>query len=311
MGEAATEWWNNRARYLRSAPTLKLRLKILRRLIDFGADVTEIDTPEIEIAMAKRRGEHTHNGRLTTASTVNRDVIDTLRPILNYARRIMKVPGMPEIHWKELRLAEPKARVREFTAAELEAIRAGLPEHHLAVFNFLITFGVRLREAWFPLHCIDLEGKRIALRKRKGGDWHTIPINDTWKRELAIRIGRARAANIDTVWYREAQGKLVKVQASSFQHYMADLLDDLGIHDARPAHDLRHHAATQYVRRTGSLTGAKRLLGHENIATTARYAHASEEDVRDGLFGESARKSPQSENSGLQGTEKTEQSTGT
>lgn len=298
LADASVEWWNNRARYLRSEPTLKMRMKILRRLIDFSMDVTEIDTPDVERAMAKRRGEKTHTGRMTTASTVNRDVIDTLRPILNYARKIMKVRGMPEIDWKELRLAEPKERAREFSASELEAIRAALPEHHLAIFNFIALFGVRLREAWFPLSCVDLDGKRISLRKRKAGDWHTIPINETWKRELAIRVGRARAAKLDTVWYWDDRGTLRPVKPSSFQHYMADLLDDLGIHDARPAHDLRHHAATQYVRRTGSLAGAKRLLGHENIATTARYAHASEQDVRDGLFSEPAQKSTQNPETG-------------
>lgn len=296
LAAAAVEWWNNRGQYKNSKATLKLRMKILRRLIDFNLNVCDIDTPDVERAMAKRRGEMTHNGRRTTASTVNRDVIDTLRPVLNYARKIMKIGGMPEIDWKALRLPEPKERVREFTAAEMEAIRARLPEHHLALFNFIATFGVRLREAWFPLSCIDLDGKRIALRKRKAGDWHSIPINEVWKREMAVRVGRARAAKLDTVWYwTDRKGDLRPMTPSAFQDFMANLFDDLGIKDARPAHDLRHHAATQYVRRTGSLTGAKRLLGHENIATTARYAHASEEDVRSGLFGETAQKSPQSD----------------
>lgn len=299
LAEASIEWWTNRGQYKRSKATLKWRMKALRRLIDFNLALCDIDTPDVERAMAKRRGEMTHNKRMTSASSVNRDVIDTLRPILNYARKIMKVKSLPEIDWKALRLPEPKERVREFSAVEITALRKRLPVHHRAVFDFISTFGVRLNEAWFPLDCMDLEGKRVSLRKRKGGDWHTIPINDTWKRELAVRAGRARAAGIDTVWFWEdRKGKLHRLAPGSFQSYMRDVLIELKIKDARPAHDLRHHAATQYVRRTGSLAGAKRLLGHENIATTARYAHASEDDVRSGLFGETPQESPQTSDEG-------------
>jgi hypothetical protein len=288
LTDASVAWWTARGQHLRSASTVAIRLEILRRCLDFSLPARLIDTPDVERAMSKRRGEVTHNGRLTTPSTANRDIIDTLRPILNYGRRVMKVQGMPEIDWSALRLPEPKGRVREFTAAEMTAIRAKLASvpHHLAVFDFIATFGVRLREAWFPLDCLDVDGRRISLRKRKGGDWHTIPINEAWARDLAARSGRATKARLRYVWFWEDhQGSIHELSPSSFQHYMADTLDDLGIKDARPAHDLRHHAATQYVRRTGSLAGAKRLLGHENIATTARYAHASEDDVRSGLFG--------------------------
>jgi len=284
--DASVAWYTARGQHLRSEETLSKRLEILRRCLDFSKPANAIDTPDVELAMARRRGEVTHNGRFPTASTVNRDVIDTLRPILNYARKVMKVRAMPEVDWKALRLPEPKGRVREFTAAEMASIRARLPKHHLAVFDFIATFGVRLREAWFPLDCLDVDGGRIFLRKRKGGDWHSIPIDEAWKRDLAARAGRAAKARLRYVWFWEDSGGAIhELAPSSFQSYMRELLADLKIRDARPAHDLRHHAATQYVRRTGSLPGAKRLLGHENIATTARYAHASEDDVRAGLFG--------------------------
>lgn len=296
LTDASVAWWTARGQHLRSKDTLSWRMEVLRRCIDFSLPANAIDTPDVERAMAKRRAETTHNNRLTTPSTANRDIIDTLRPILNYVRRVMKVKGMPEVDWKALRLPEPKGRVREFTGAELAAIRAKLPKHHLAVFDFIATFGVRLREAWFPLDCLDVEGGRIFLRQRKGGDWHTIPIDEAWKRDLAARAGRAAKARLRYVWFWEDSGGAIhELAPGSFQSYMRELLAELKIRDARPAHDLRHHAATQYVRRTGSLTGAKRLLGHENIATTARYAHASEEDIRAGLFGSVAHQTPQNE----------------
>lgn len=314
LKDASIAWWKARGCHLRSEATLAMRLEVLRRCLDFNLPVRSVDTPDVEKAMARRRGETTHNKRFPTASTVNRDVIDTLRPILNYARKVMKVRGMPEIDWKALRLPEPKARVREFTAAEMTAIRAKLQTvpHHLAIFNFIATFGVRLREAWFPLDCLDVEGGRIFLRKRKGGDWHSIPIDEAWKRDLAARAGRAAKARLRFVWFWEdGDGGIHELSPNSFQSYMKTVLTDLKIRDARPAHDLRHHAATQYVRRTGSLAGAKRLLGHENIATTARYAHASEEDVRAGLFGIPAQEPPQNADKDAQAVETKDRQTGT
>jgi site-specific recombinase XerD len=293
LREAAAAWWKAKGEHLRSADTIAHRLEILKRVLDFGTDVRDISTRTVADAIARRRGQTTHNGRRPTASTVNRDVIDTLRPILNHARRVLEQPDMPAIDWAALRLGEPRGRVREFTVAEIDAIRAALPEHQRDLFDFLATFGCRLREAWFPLSCLDTTDGRIFLRQRKGGDWHSIPLDRAWARRLGRRAGRARAAGLDCLWFWEdSAGRLHVLQPRSFQYRMRVVLTKLGIEDARPAHELRHHAGTQYVRRTGSLSGAQRLLGHEHIATTAKYAHASEQDVRKGLFGEESPQKP-------------------
>ena len=55
------------------------------------------------------------------------------------------------------------------------------------------------------------------------------------------------------------------------------------ITDARPTHDLRHHAGTTLLAGTGNLKVVQRLLGHTSIASTARYAHADLTDVRSAL----------------------------
>ncbi|MBY5837123.1 tyrosine-type recombinase/integrase [Rhizobium leguminosarum] len=47
-------------------------------------------------------------------------------------------------------------------------------------------------------------------------------------------------------------------------------------------HDTRHTAATRVLRKS-NLRVAQRLLGHADIATTAKYTHALDDDLRDAL----------------------------
>jgi integrase len=53
--------------------------------------------------------------------------------------------------------------------------------------------------------------------------------------------------------------------------------------------DNRHTAATDLLRATGNLKTVQKLLRHANIATTAKYAHVLDDDVREGM--ETAEKS--------------------
>jgi site-specific recombinase XerD len=55
-----------------------------------------------------------------------------------------------------------------------------------------------------------------------------------------------------------------------------------GLDDFR-LHDTRHTRATRLLRTSGNLKLVQQLLGHEDIATTAKYAHATVEDLRAAL----------------------------
>jgi site-specific recombinase XerD len=52
-----------------------------------------------------------------------------------------------------------------------------------------------------------------------------------------------------------------------------------GLGDVR-IHDLRHSFASNIVNAGGSLPMIGALLGHKNVATTARYAHLSADRVK-------------------------------
>ncbi|HEY9057509.1 MAG TPA: tyrosine-type recombinase/integrase, partial [Aurantimonas sp.] len=44
--------------------------------------------------------------------------------------------------------------------------------------------------------------------------------------------------------------------------------------------DTRHTAATRLVRASGNLKLAQRMLGHADLATTTKYAHVTQDDLR-------------------------------
>ena len=48
-------------------------------------------------------------------------------------------------------------------------------------------------------------------------------------------------------------------------------------------HDLRHTAATRVLRATGNLNVVRRMLRHDDIASTMRYAHSQQDDVLAGM----------------------------
>jgi len=284
--EASARWFQARVAGRKSEATTAIRLEIMLRLIGPQTPVTMIDTPEIEDAMQRRRLEPIRDSKkLPTNSTVNRDLIDTtLRPILRYCRKTLKLP-VADIEWRDLRLHEPRGRNRTFTQQEVGDWRLKLPAWHQDLYDFMKRYGVRLSEAFFPPSAYDPATARITVRKRKNGLDHVVTLLPDDARAMAARMGRAQAAKLETVWFRELKsGKLRPIKPRGFQSASRRALDGASIADARPAHDLRHHAATAVLRAPrGNLKVVQKLLGHENIASTARYAHADDDDVLEAL----------------------------
>lgn len=109
---------------------------------------------------------------------------------------------------------------------------------------------------------------------------------------VAARKGRAQAAKLDTVWFREMKppkfGK-PKLRALTYNGASIALrraMTTSGLRQAKGmkgAHDLRHHSAMTALRATGNIRMAQRLLGHADIKSTMVYAHAVEDDVRAAL----------------------------
>jgi hypothetical protein len=291
LEDAADKWFAARADGKKSAKTTMFRILILMRHLGAETLVPSIDNAAVEAAMQGRRLEPTNHSRkdkvrFPANATVNRDIIDTLRPIMRYARKYLRQPTQ-DIDWTDLRLEQPRPRVREFTEAEFAAWKAHLPAWHWPIVEFMARYGTRLRETFFAPSAFDGERVTIKATERKNKRTHVVPILPEHRATLAAIAGRAAQAELPTIWFREVEEdgepKLEPIHWRGFQSASKKAQRLAGIEDARPAHDLRHHAATMALRRSKNLGAVKKLLGHDNIQSTMRYAHSDEADVLEAL----------------------------
>lgn len=280
LGKAADQWFRAKIADKKTATTVAQRLKILFRHIERTTPVGQIGAREIEEAMIARSVEKTRQGRLPTASTINRDMIDTtLRPILAYAEEAME-EAVKRIKWAKLRRQEPKGRTRSFTGEEIATWREALPDWHRPVFDFIGRYGPRLQEAFFAPEAYDPNTGEIKLTDTKNGLDHVIVLLDEDIGPMNARWARAVAAKLDTVWFREEGGKLYPIHWRAFQSASKAALEKAEIANARPVHDLRHHAATTLYRATGNIKLVQDLLNHQTVASSARYSHTNKADLK-------------------------------
>lgn len=287
LGEVADAWFASRIAGQKSATTTAQRLKILFRHIDRDLPINQVGPQEIEAAILSRRFEPIRQSpkgepRFPQNGTVNRDMIDTtLRRILNYAED-MEDP-VRKVRWGKLRLKEPKGRVRVFTDEEMAAWRNALPDWHQPLWDFMARYGVRLSEAFFPPEAVKVKLREVHLHDTKNGRDHVIPLMDDDVPALAARKARAQKAELETIWFRDEGGELTPIHWRGFQSASREALNSAGILNARPAHDLRHHAATALQRATGNIKLVQELLNHQSVVSSARYAHATKDQLREAM----------------------------
>lgn len=314
---AAGRWWRDTGRHNRTADTIEKRIKTVLRLFGPETLIEDIKAATVLDAIQRRRDEPAVNaaadagaakrkkrGELVVVkkvsnSTVNRDIIDTLRPILRHAEEVYELP-LPRIAWRKLRLKEPPPIVQEFSQAQIQAWSDQLGDVERIFLAIALTYGPRLGELFFPPASLQLDNPnnpKLLLGRYKGREWrdsrkdgslHEVPLLPHHARVLAALAARAAAAKLDVIWFDEVGGaenpRLIEISYWGMTSRLRRGAQRAGLGDIRRLlHGMRHHAGTQLLRETNNLVVAQRTLGHRQIATTTRYAHANDDDVRAGL----------------------------
>lgn len=326
LDAACGRYWLEKGQHRGDKDDVERRLDMLLNLFGKTSRLKEIGQAEIAAAIEQRCGmtfkkgkDRVVRGQLIAAkqypisdSTVNRDVIETLRPVLKRAKTHWTPTGtphgLPEIDWRELRLTEPRALSRVYSAQEraawLAAVKAWGDDLDVAL-DLMLTNGLRYGEVFMPLDAPQLDDVTAStLRLQKGRKRDVIlfvPLRVDHALRLAARIGRARAYNLEHPkdpllhpWFRAEGKKLVAYTYSQLEYRISKSADDAEISGGRRIHGARHHAGSTVLKRTkGNLKAVQSMLGHASISSSQRYAHVLIDDLRAAIEDELPRNSPE------------------
>jgi integrase len=249
----------------------------------------DIGPNKITEAIARRRGEGVSH------ATVNRTITELLRRLLKRARDQWE-QDTAKIDWGKYLLDEPKERVRSLKTHEEPALMDAMREDYLPAIRFKLKSGFRKREV-VNLKKSDIDwGNRTISVIGKGRKPGTIPLSSElrdilWplqnnptehvftyvaKATRTIKGGKGTSTGRRTI-----RGERYPITYSGLGTAWRRFGPaEAGIEDFR-LHDLRHTAATRLGRGgKANLVVIQKLLRHEDIATTRKYAHVFDEDIR-------------------------------
>jgi integrase len=244
-------------------------MRILAHLVEwFGKDrqiatVTASLVDEYDQARAAAVSERT-KARVGAASR-NRDLA-VLRAMLRLAKRWGYIAEVPEIHLHK----EPEGRVRWLEPDEearlLAACRESKNAHLADIVTVALESGMRYSEIMgLTWDRVDLSRGVVRLEKTKSGRRREVPMRQA---VYAVLAQGAKGAQSGRVWPERSI-------RTAFENAVTEAgLDDVHFHDCR------HHFASWFIMRGGSLQALQRILGHQDVKLTLRYAHLSPEHLR-------------------------------
>jgi integrase len=245
-----------------------------------------------------RRGEITVRNTPRSGASVNREIA-YLRQVWKHAKRNGFHVGI-EPEWGEIIDASAETvRIRELKPHEEERLFRVLRDTYpdlAPLVEFALLSGQRKTACtslcWNDVNLVDREATFTLKSKGSIKRRHTIPLTD---RMVEIIEAQPRVKGVDQVFTyvcdrggRKAEGVHRKAGERypytpwGWRNRWQDALTKANVSDFR-FHDLRHTTATRILRETNNLVIAQKLLGHTDLATTQRYAHAFLDDIRDGL----------------------------
>lgn len=289
--QACDAWYDAKGQHQRSAKTSLYQLGNVITGLGGSVPLQDLTLRMLDAYVAKRRAT-------VSNASVNRE-IDLLRRVVRWCAK--RGYDAPVIEWGEARLSEPRERIRELSDDEERKLFAALPDNLKPLVEFALLSGQRRSEI-VALRWADVDlGAARATLWAKGGKPHTIPLSP---RMVAIVANQPKVCPqvFTYVCQRPAPKRKDRPQRRKGERYpfskqgwmrqWRKALADAGIDDYR-FHDNRHTAATRNLRSSGNIKGVQNLLGHRDMRTTARYAHALEGDVRAMLFATESRTMPE------------------
>lgn len=291
---AVTKYWDEVAQHHKNNLTTLWALDWLAAAIGRKTKLSKINDRKVAELVAKRRNELIPNrivAQKISPATVNRTMTQPLREILIRAAKVWRVKTN-DINWSQHLLAEKGERVREASIGEEKQIMSELERGYDVAVRFAFLSGCRRMEilglTWAN---VDFFGKTFTVTG-KGNKVRIIPMSQAifdllWdernhhKEKVFTFVAKRTLRKPGYV-----RGERYPLTESGLKSAMRRAVSDAGVENFR-FHDTRHTAATRILR-ASNLRVAQKLLGHTDIKTTTKYAHAMIEDVRSAMDAMSA-----------------------
>ncbi|NNV20589.1 site-specific integrase [Ochrobactrum pseudogrignonense] len=291
---AVTKYWDEVAQHHKNNLTTLWALDWLAAAIGRKTKLSKINDRKVAELVAKRRNELIPNRKVAqkiSPATVNRTMTQPLREMLIRAAKVWRVKTN-DINWSQHLLAEKGERVREASIGEENQIMSELERGYDVAVRFAFLSGCRRMEilglTWAN---VDFFGKTFTVTG-KGNKVRIIPMSQAifdllWdernhhKEKVFTFVAKRTLRKPEYV-----RGGRYPLTESGLKSAMRRAVSDAGVENFR-FHDTRHTAATRILR-ASNLRVAQKLLGHTDIKTTTKYAHAMMEDVRSAMDAMSA-----------------------
>jgi integrase len=191
----------------------------------------------------------------------------------------LEAAGAPAITLPKVRPGKPRRTIA--TADETRKLLATAEPHLRLVILLWLSRGLRFAEGCSiaPRHW-NRERHEITFTK-KGGELHTLPTSDDIEALFIIAPDLGPAVP----YVSALQGAAVTKEPAIRRQFFA-LRKKIGMNPAVTPHDLRRTLAVTTYEHTHDIRAVQQILGHESLATTARYlAHVDQGKLRT-LFAE-------------------------
>jgi len=172
-------------------------------------------------------------------------------------------------------LKEPPGRLRYLRPKEvkklLDACRGYLRSIVITALNTGMRKGEILALCWKD---VDLENRKVTVRKPKNNEIRVIPINQTLYQELSNLSHGSDSEYIFSNGNGHRFGDIKKGFSLALKR--------AGIGDFH-FHDLRHTFGSHLVMQGVDLKTVQQVMGHKDIKMTMRYSHLSPEYVQEAI----------------------------
>ena len=226
---------------------------------------------------------HAKEKERTTASTANH-LLTTLRRMLNLAVKWGLLDKNPSDGLDKFK--EGPLRERYLSKKELPRFLKSLEEENdrlsVAALRLLLYTGCRREEIMsMKWENVRLDERRIYLPKTKNGRSRTVHLNGRAKEVLEDLLTRKdqedRTRGKEYVFPSRGGAKKPYIYDLRKPFEKACAIAEI---DNFHIHDLRHSFASMAVSSGADLYAVQRLLGHQDIAMTQRYAHLAADDLK-------------------------------